>query len=152
FTGIPYARIALYALVPALIYYLGIIVLVHFEARTLGLRGLPDKEIVGIRAALVTNWPSLLPVFVLMWLLMAGYSPAYIAAGSTLSVLVASWLKPGAGIGPRRFLDGCVETCNSIVPLAASVAAAGLIMGCIELTGLSGKFTLLLFQLSGGLA
>ncbi len=151
FTGIPYARIALYALVPALIYYAGIMILVHFEARTLGFGRLPEEDVVGMRAALATNWPSLIPIGVLMWLLMGGYSPAYIAAGSTLSVLAASWLKRGAGIGPRRFIDGCTETCKAMVPLAASVAAAGLIMGCIELTGLSGKFTLLLFQLSGGL-
>ncbi len=152
FTGIPYARIALYALVPALIYYFGIMVLVHFEARTLGVGSLPEGEIVGLRQALITNWPSVIPIGVLMWLLMAGYSPAYIAAGSTLSVLAASWLKRGSGIGPTRFVEGCVETCKAMVPLAASVAAAGLIMGCIELTGLSGKFTLLLFQLSGGYA
>lgn len=151
FTGLPYARIALYATLPALIYYLGIMILVHFEARTLGLGRLPPGDIVGLRAAFATNWPSIIPIAVLMWLLMGGYSPSYIAAGSTISVLVTSWLKRGGGIGPRRFVEGCTETCKSMVPLAASVAAAGLIMGCIELTGLSGKFTLLLFQLSGGL-
>jgi TRAP transporter 4TM/12TM fusion protein len=150
FTGIPYAKIALYALIPALIYYAGIMILVHFEARTLGIGRLPPENIVGIRRALAVNWPSLIPIAVLIWLLAGGYSPAYIAAGSTISVLAASWLKPGAGIGPRRFLQGCVETCKSMVPLAASVAAAGLILGSIDLTGLSGKFTLLLFQLSGG--
>jgi TRAP transporter 4TM/12TM fusion protein len=151
FTGLPYARIALYATLPALIYYLGIMILVHFEARTLGLGRLPAADIVGLRVAFAVNWPSLIPIGVLMWLLMGGYSPSYIAAGSTISVLVTSWLKRGGGIGPRRFVEGCTETCKSMVPLAASVAAAGLIMGCIELTGLSGKFTLLLFQLSGGL-
>jgi TRAP transporter 4TM/12TM fusion protein len=151
FTGLPYAHIALYATLPALIYYLGIMFLVHFEARTLGLARLPAAEIVGLRAAVTTNWPSMIPIGALMWLLMGGYSPSYIAAGSTIAVLVTSWLKPGAGIGPRRFVEGCTETCKAMVPLAASVAAAGLIMGCIELTGLSGKFTLLLFQLSGGL-
>ncbi len=151
FTGLPYARIALYAALPALIYYLGIMILVHFEARTLGIGRLPPADIVGLRAALATNWPSLIPIGVLMWLLMGGYSPSYIAAGSTIAVLVTSWLKRGAGIGPRRFIEGCTETCKAMVPLAASVAAAGLIMGCIELTGLSGKFTLLLFQMSGGL-
>jgi TRAP transporter 4TM/12TM fusion protein len=150
FTGLPYAKIALYALVPALIYYAGIMILVHFEARTLGIGRLPAENIVGLRRALAVNWPSLIPIAVLIWLLAGGYSPAYIAAGSTISVLLASWLKPGAGIGPRRFLDGCMETCKSMVPLAAAVAAAGLILGSIDLTGLSGKFTLLLFQLSGG--
>lgn len=81
---------------------------------------------------------------------MKGYSPAYIGAGSALAVIVLSWLSRSHAIGPKRFVAACVETCMSMVPLAAAVAAAGLMIGCIELTGLSGKFTVLLFGLSGG--
>ena len=151
FTAIPYAKIALYAAVPALIYYLGIMIFVHFEARRNGIARLDESEIAGFATGLRRNWPSVIPIGALMYLLVASYSPSYIAAGSTLAVLLASWLRPGHAIGPRRFVEGCVETCKSMVPLTASVAAAGLIMGCIELTGLTGKFTLLMFQMSGGL-
>ena len=83
--------------------------------------------------------------------LTKGYSAAFVAGGSALSVIVASWFSTRENrIGPRKMVEGCVETCMSSVPLAAAVAAAGMVIGCIELTGLSGKFTLLLFQLSGG--
>ncbi len=87
----------------------------------------------------------------LLWLLVAGYSAAYVAAGSALSVVVASWFHRENAIGPRRFVEASVETCLAMVPLTAAVAAGGIIIGAIELTGLAGKFTLLLFQLSGGL-
>ena len=71
FTGIPYARIALYALMPALIYYAGIMILVHFEARTLGIGRLPAERDRRLSRAFAANWPSLIPIGVLMWLLMA---------------------------------------------------------------------------------
>ncbi len=150
FTGIPYFKICLYAALPALGYYLGIFLLVHFDAVRHNLPRLPEEEIVGLKRALVRNWPSLVPIVALIWLLMHGYSAAYVAAGSVLAVIVSSWFSREGAIGPERFLAACVETCHSAVPLAAAVAAAGLVIGCIELTGLSGKFTLLLFELSGG--
>ena len=151
FTGTPYYLIAWYALLPSLGYYLGVFALVHLEAVRLELGRLPEAEIVGVGAALRRNWPSVVPISVLLWLLISGYSAAYVAAGSALSVVLASWFFPEQAIGPRRFIEACVETCHAMVPLTAAVAAGGIIIGAIELTGLAGKFTLLLFQLSGGL-
>jgi TRAP transporter 4TM/12TM fusion protein len=151
FTGLPYYLIAWYATLPSLGYYLGVFALVHFEAVRLNLGRVPEEEIVGLRVALARNWPSLIPIMVLLWLLVAGYSAAYVAAGSALSVVLASWLRRDTAIGPRRFVEACVETCLAMVPLTAAVAAGGIIIGAIELTGLAGKFTLLLFQFSAGL-
>ena len=151
FTGIPYLQICIHATLPALGYYFGVFLLVHFEAVRLNLPRLDEAQIVGLKIALQRNWPSLIPLAVMMWLLTSGYSAAYVAGGSALSVVAASWFSTKENrIGPSRFVDGCVETCMSSVSLAAAVAAAGMVIGCIELTGLSGKFTLLLFQLSGG--
>jgi TRAP transporter 4TM/12TM fusion protein len=151
FTGIPYYLIAWYAWLPALAYYLGVFALVHFEAVRLDLGRVPEHEIVGLKQAILQNWTNLIPIGVLIWLLASGYSAAYVAAGSAVSVVVSSWFNREGAIGPTRFVAACVETCCAMVPLVGAVAAAGIIIGSIELTGLSGKFTLLLFELSGGL-
>jgi TRAP transporter 4TM/12TM fusion protein len=151
FTGTPYYLIAWCATLPSLAYYLGVFTLVHFEAVRLNLGRVPEDEIVGLRVALQRNWPSLVPIVALLWLLVAGYSAAYVAAGAALAVIAASWTRRENAIGPRRFIEACVDTCVAMVPLTAAVAAGGIIIGAIELTGLAGKFTLLLFQLSGGL-
>jgi TRAP-type uncharacterized transport system fused permease subunit len=150
FTGIPYNLICQYAALPALGYYLGIFLLVHFDAMRFDLPRLPEEEIVGLRRAITENWTALIPLGALIWLLVAGYSAAYVAAGASVSVVIASWFSKDGAIGPSRFVEACSETCLSTVSLTAAVAAAGIIIGCIELTGLSGKFTLLLFELSGG--
>ena len=150
FTGLPYNLICQYAALPALGYYLGVFALVHFEAVRLDLPRLPESDIVGLRKALANNWTAIVPLLVLIWLLISGYSAAYVAAGSSVSVVVASWFSRDGKIYFHKFVEACVETCLSSVSLIAAVAAAGVIIGCIELTGLSGKFTLLLFELSGG--
>jgi TRAP transporter 4TM/12TM fusion protein len=150
FTGISYSAIAFAALPAAILYYVGVFVLVHFDAVRFNVGRLPEERIIGVKAALRRGWYNLIPWAVLIWLLTKGYSPAYIGAGSAVAVIVSSWLSKTHAIGPRRFMAACVETCRNMVPLAAAVAAAGLMIGCIELTGLSGKFTVLLFGLSGG--
>lgn len=151
YTGIPYAHIAAFAVLPALAYYFGVFTLVHFESRRLDLGRVPEDQIVGLKIALKNNWHSLFSLIVLIVLLVQGYSAAYVGAGSTLAVILGSWVKKETAIGPQRFVKACVETCLSMAGLIGAVAAAGFFIGCIELTGLAGKFTLLLFQLSGGL-
>jgi TRAP transporter 4TM/12TM fusion protein len=150
FTGISYSAIALAALPASILYYVGIYFLVHFDAVRFNVGRLPEERIIGVKAALRRGWYNLIPWAVLIWLLVKGYSPAYIGAGSALAVIVSSWFSKTNAIGPKRFIAACVDTCMNMVPLAAAVAAAGLMIGCIELTGLSGKFTVLLFGLSGG--
>lgn len=150
FTGISYSAIALAAVPAAILYYVGIYILVHFDAVRFNVGRIPEERIIGVAKALRRGWHNLIPWAVLIYLLAKGYSPSYVGAGSALAVIVSSWLSKTHAIGPRRFIAACVDTCMNMVPLAAAVAAAGLMIGCIELTGLSGKFTVLLFGLSGG--
>ena len=84
-------------------------------------------------------------------LLVAGYTPVYVAAGSTAAVIVLSWFHRPSAIGPRRFVECCTDTITQLVPLVGAVAAAGAVIGAIEISALAGKFTLLINMLSGGL-
>jgi TRAP-type uncharacterized transport system fused permease subunit len=93
----------------------------------------------------------MLPLGTLIWLLIAGYTPVYVAAGSTAAVIALSWLSREAAIGPRRFVECCTDTITRLVPLVGAVAAAGAVIGAIEISALAGKFTLLINTISGGL-
>jgi TRAP-type uncharacterized transport system fused permease subunit len=75
----------------------------------------------------------------------------YVAAGATAAVIVLSWLHPPTAIGPRRFVECCTDTILQLVPLVGAVAAAGVVIGAIEISALAGKFTLLINMLAGGL-
>lgn len=150
-TGILYRDILIAGLLSACLYYLGVFTLVHFECRRLGIKAMPAEERVTLVVALRRGWPSLIPIFVLTYFLLSGFSPAYVAAGACLVTLVTSWIAVRHAIGPRKLISGCVETCFRVVPLTAAVAVAGIIIGCIEMTGLSSKAAAVLYALAGGL-
>ena len=150
-TGIPYREILVAGLLSAIIYYIGVFALVHFECRRRGIGALPREERVGLSTALRRGWPNLIPIILLTYLLLHGFSPAYVAAGACLVTLITSWIAMRHAIGPHRLMEGCVETCYRMVPLAAAVAVAGIVIGCIEMTGLSSKAAALLYSLTRGL-
>ena len=149
-TNIPYGTIALAATLPSVIYYVSLYLLVHIDAVRYDEGRIPESEIVPLGTALRQGWVFFLPLFAMIALLVMGYTPSYVAAGSTLAVIALSWLTPEYAIGPRKFVAACVETIHQLVPLIGAVAAAGLIMGCLEITGLAGKFSFLLTSLSFG--
>jgi TRAP transporter 4TM/12TM fusion protein len=150
-TGIAYASIAWASVVPALLYYYSIYLLVHNEAVRNNEPRLPEEEIVALHKALAGGWRHLLPLAALIGLLVAGYTPVYVAAGATAAVIVLSWFHPPTAIGPRRFVECCTDTILQLVPLIGAVAAAGVVIGAIEISALAGKFTLLINAISGGL-
>jgi len=150
-TNIPYASIAWASLLPALLYYYSIYLLVHNEAVRYNEPRLPEDQIVPLGKALAGGWRHLLPLGALIGLLVAGYTPVYVAAGATAAVIVLSWFHRPSAIGPRRFVECCTDTITQLVPLVGAVAAAGVVIGAIEISALAGKFTLLINMLSGGL-
>jgi len=150
-TNIPYRSIAWASVLPALLYYYSIYLLVHNEAVRNHEARLPEAEIVPLPRALANGWRHLLPIGALIGLLVAGYTPVYVAAGATAAVIVLSWFHRPSAIGPRRFVECCTDTITRLVPLVGAVAAAGVVIGAIEISALAGKFTLLIHMLSGGL-
>ena len=149
-TNIPYATIAWAATPASILYYVSLYLLVHIDAIRYGEGQLPKEDRVTLRRALIDGWVFFLPLVAMIALLVMGYTPTYVAAGSTLAVIALSWLTPSYAIGPKKFVAACVETIAQLVPLIGAVAAAGLIIGCFEVTGLAGKISLVLFALSFG--
>jgi len=150
-TGIAYASIALASVLPALLYYYAIYLLVHNEAVRNNEPRMPEESIKPLGRSLARGWRHLLPLGALIGLLVAGYTPVYVAAGATAAVIVLSWFHPPTAIGPRRFVECCTDTILQLVPLVGAVAAAGMVIGAIEISALAGKFTLLITAISGGL-
>jgi TRAP transporter 4TM/12TM fusion protein len=150
-TNISYAAICWASLVPALLYYYSIYLLVHNEAVRYDEPRMAEEDIVPLKQALLGGWRHLLPLGALIGLLVAGYTPVYVAAGATAAVIALSWFHQPTAIGPRRFVECCTDTILQLVPLVGAVAAAGLVIGAIEISALAGKFTLLINTVSGGL-
>jgi TRAP transporter 4TM/12TM fusion protein len=150
-TNIPYAAIVAASWLPSILYYVAIYILVHNEAVRGNEPPMPADQIQPLWQSLKRGWRHLLPIGAMMWLLLDGYTPVYVAAGSTAAVILLSWLHRPSAIGPRRFVECCTETITQVVPLVGAVAAAGAITGLIEISALAGKFGLMIDFLSAGM-
>ncbi len=149
FTAIPYAQIAWSAIAIGLLYYFSVYLQVHWRSSRLGLAAVAEDAIPGAGRTLVNGWHHLLPLGLLVGLLIAGFSPAFVAAGALLLMLSSSALG-SLPVTPDKIVKVCVQACCAMAPLVAAVAAAGLVIGCLNLSGLAGKLATLIFALSGG--
>ncbi|MGQ9367042.1 TRAP transporter permease [Azospirillum sp. ST 5-10] len=149
FTGIPYGQIALYALLPGILYYVGILAAVHWEAVRHGLQGLSPREMpADVKDKLRRRWHLLLPILLLIVLLYVGYSPGPAAAWSTLSIVAVSWLRKETRMGPRAMVEALVAAGKGIAVLALVTAAADMIASIFGVTGLGIRFADLMSTMS----
>jgi TRAP transporter 4TM/12TM fusion protein len=91
FLGIPYAKIIVAAAIPAVLYYLSVWMMVHYEAKRTGLRGLRKEELPDVRAVLRTRGHLLLPVALMIYLLVANYTPLFAGFWAIVSTFAVAW-------------------------------------------------------------
>jgi TRAP transporter 4TM/12TM fusion protein len=149
-TAISYAEVAQAAVISALLYYLAVYVYAHFKSEQLGLLGMPESQIPRFHQVIRSGWFYVLPLIVLIYYLTNGYGADYTAALTVLAVIAVSWWPQARRrIGVREFIDGCVDTCVTLAPLVAAVAAAGLVVAVLTFTGVTGKAATVIFAITG---
>jgi len=143
FLGVSYLQVALAALIPAVLYFLAVFVSVHFEARRIGLRGLPRADLPRLDDVLLQRGHLFLPLVVIIAVLLNGYSAPFAALCGIVSVIPTSLLRRStrAEITPMAILDGLVMGARNTVTVALACACAGIVIGVITLTGLGLAFT-----------
>ena len=150
-TGISYGHIALVAAIPALLYYLSIGIMVHCEAKRLGLRGLPEGEVQPVGAVLRAGWFHVIPLALLMVFLYAGYSPPYAAGVAVGATVLVSWLNRDGSLrmGPKGVWEALIDGSASSLIVGATAGAIGIIVGVVSLTGLGLKLSNIIVSLAG---
>lgn len=146
--SVPYLDIVAAAAIGAFLYYLGVFCSVHFLSRKLGIKALPKEEIATFRDVL-RDIHFAIPLFVLMWLMSARFSPYYAAFWATVAVFATSWLRAHTRMGWRKVLDALVDAGGTISIIAVAVAAAGIITAGLTNTGLLLAFTGIIKGLAG---
>ncbi len=146
FLGIPYTHIMIAALVPAFMHFFGVLMQVHFEAKRRGLRGLTKEEMPQIWKVLKRDWPTLIPLFVLIGVLMNGNTP-YLAAfwGITLCMLIGL-VNPANRITIADIFAAFVTGAKYALAVGAAAATVGIIIGIFTLTGVSFKVSFIVTQ------
>jgi TRAP transporter 4TM/12TM fusion protein len=136
FLEVPYTTIVVAAIVPALMHYIGVLSIVHFQAKRLGLKGMPAEEIPNLFRVLRRGWPTVLPLAVLIYVLFSGYSPNMAAFWGITTALTVGLLNPMHRIGFRDIFDAAVLGVKYALAVGAVCAAIGIIVGVVNSTGL----------------
>jgi TRAP transporter 4TM/12TM fusion protein len=151
FLGISYLKVCIAAALPAVLYYLALLIMVDLEAGKNDLAGLPRKELPLIRKTLAGGWIYLLPLAVLIFLLaVLRYRAETAAMYSLASIILVSFFKKESRIGPRRFVQGLNLGGQGVLEIGVAIAVAGMMVATLELTGISFRVTFALVELAGG--
>ena len=148
-TGIPYVEIIKTAAIPGILYFLSVGVMVYFESRKLGLRGLPKEELPRLWDVWRRGWYLFLPIAALVGALAAGYSPQMAALYGIGFTIVVSWFRKETRMGWRQIWQALVTAGKNCLFVAALTGAVGVLIGVLALTGIVIKFPYILVELAG---
>ena len=137
YVQLPYSQIALKAILPAVLYFAGIFVAVHLEAKKLGLRGLSREELPRLKPLLKQAY-LLLPLILLVYLVSTSTrSIQYAAAIAIVVAIVVSLFNKNSRMTPKRLLEALAAGGQGTITVAAACGIAGVIAGTITMTGLA---------------
>ena len=137
FVGVPYSNIIVRAILPAVLYFVGIFICVHLEAKKLGLKGLSRDQLPRIKE-LIKKTYLLLPLIVLIYLVGTNKRTMQFAAAVAIVVaIVVSLFNKEDRITVAKFLGALEAGGRSTISVAAACGMAGIIAGCITMTGLA---------------
>lgn len=150
FLAVPYATIAGYALIPALLYFLAVFAAVHFEAKRLGMHGLPRAELPNTWTVLKSDGHLFLPLVIIIAMLVIGFSAPLSALIGIFSVIPTMLLRASSRklLTVQMILDSLIDGARNTVQVALACACAGIVIGVIALTGLGIEFTALVLKLA----
>lgn len=136
FLGLSYTKVMLASIVPAFLYYLGLLFSVHFEAKRLGLSGLAKENIPDAMLVLKEQGHLVIPLVMLIALMFWGYTPLYAAVLSIFATIAASWLRPETRMTPQKILDAVIEGSKGAISVGVCCVIIGVIIGTVTLTSM----------------
>jgi TRAP transporter 4TM/12TM fusion protein len=150
FLAVPYAQIAMWAIVPAFLYYLAVFFAVHFEAKRYKLAGVPKSELPRFGDVMLARGHLFVPILVVLFGLILGYSAPLCALVGALSCLPLALLRKTtrAGITWRTVIEALEEGAKNTLAVAVACACAGVIIACVTITGLGIVFTQIVVALA----
>ena len=150
FLAVPYAQVALWAVLPALLYYVAVFFAVHFEAKRYKLAGVPVQELPLLGRVLLQRGHLFVPILIILFGLMAGYSAplcALVAAISCLPIALTRATTRG-DIHWKTVIEALDEGARNALSVAMACACAGIVIACVTITGLGIVFTQMVVALS----
>ena len=149
FLGISYTKVMIAAIIPAFLYYLGLLFAVHFEAKRLGLSGLSKENIPNAMQVVKKQGHLVIPLVVLIALMFMGYTPLFAAVVAIFVTVAASWLRKETRMDLKTIIQATAEGATGAVSVGVCCVMIGVIIGTVSLTGLGLSMGYLILQVVG---
>lgn len=150
FVGVPYFDVVKAAVIPAALYYIGVWLCVHYEAKKFGLKGVPRDELPSPRKLFVEKGHLAIPLVAIVYLLVTGYTPMRAALAAIVLSIACACLRKSTRISPKQIVDGLIEGSKGVLGVLIACATAGIIIGVVTKTGVGLKIATALLDLAGG--
>jgi len=147
-TGVPYSQIMLIAIFPALMYFFSVFVMVHYEAKSFGIKG--EKSEHPASEILKKEWYYITPLVLITVLMLIGFSAGFAAVAGLVSCIAASWLKKDTRMKPADMLDAARKGTESSLKIGATVGIIGIIISMLTFSGLILTFADIVIELANG--
>ncbi len=148
---IPLRDVLAAALFPALLHYFGIFVMVHLEARKLGLRGLASDELPKAAIVLRQHWLSIIPLAILVYLILSGRTPDFAAVYGIIACVVVGFLNPVNRLTIPDLWNALAAGAKSTLAVGAAAATVGIVVGVVTLTGVGFRLGFVVVQTANDL-
>ncbi|MBQ0000901.1 MAG: TRAP transporter permease [Clostridiales bacterium] len=150
YMGVTYAKVALCAILPAILYFTGIYIAVHLEAKKLGLKGVPKEQLPKL-GKLIKKVYLLFPIVLLVVMVSTNTrTMQFSAAIAILATIVVGFINRDDPISIRKCLDALEAGAKGTISVAVACAMAGVVSGCITSTGLASKMITAIVSVSQG--
>ena len=149
YMGVTYGQVTLWAILPAVLYFGGIFISVHLEAKKLGLKGIPRSELPRFKY-LIRNVYLLLPLVILVYLVSSGSrTMAFAAAVATVTAIVVSMFSKETRMTPKKFFEALAGGTQGCISVGVACCVAGIVAGCLTMTGLANQILHAIIGVSG---
>lgn len=149
YIGVPFIEVAIAALIPAILYYLCLFFQIDFRSKKLGLRGVDKSELPTPKRVLRDGYLYVLPLMVIVFMLVQGYSPMRAGLIGIVSVIVVSFFAKYGKMNLKILFKALDLGARAMIETAVACAAAGFIIGVVSLTGIGLKFSGIIINLAG---
>ena len=150
FLNVKYSTVAAAAILPAVLYYISALLVVDSISVKEHLVGLPSNELPSVKSVMKERGLMGLPILMIIIVILLGWSPMKAAFWATLLTLALSFFSPATRPTVQKFLEALESGTKSVTGIAISCAAAGIIVGILQLTGLATRMSVQLVNLANG--
>jgi TRAP transporter 4TM/12TM fusion protein len=143
FLSVPYSQIVIWAVIPAILYYVACFAAVHFEAKRRGILGLPRSELPKLRVVFRERGHLFLPILILLTVMYSGYSAPLAALAGTLACFPVAAMRKSSRVNVTlpNIIGAMIDGAKNSLAVALACASAGIMIGVVMLTGLGIVFT-----------